>query len=562
MKKILLSGAFCAFFLTAAPVVVIPQNANLQEKTAAQELAIHLKLATGKTVKTVTENTPVKGKKIYLGNTLFAKKNKISFSDMGMEEHFVKALSADTLIIGGGHPRGTLYGVYEFLENNLNAMWLDEFNTKIDKVKTVAWKKNLQLRGKPAFAYRSIYNNFINGSELYKIRNRQNAFHVKLDKKYDGYGISHIHGAPWFCHTFYFYTKDLAKEDHDILSMTNGKRIMSVNSAGPGQICYSNPKTAAHFIKKLQEWIPADRKDKEKWQYPVLYGLKTNDNRNECECNNCAALVRKHGWMGAKMLFVNKVAAAFEKQYPDIYFYTDAYGLHGFPPRGGVKPNRNVTVDIAYGSGYKERPRDHFRPYSAPVNAISKKLHEEWATLTRTPAIWDYWVDCIRTRYPSNPIPTIAENLKFYKSINTMYVMAECAGAYSTSLWRMRNIIGYRLLVNPDRDLDKEVKRFASAFYGKGAPYMLEFYDLLYRSTASLKENIQTYTLTNRYDLNEKFFADAEKLLSSADKATADDPLANERVNDERVAVEWAKIEKFKISDKKYIDLYRNVLNK
>ena len=61
------------------------------------------------------------------------------------------------------------------------------------------------------------------------------------------------------------------KEDYDILSMTNGKRVMSVNSAGPGQICYSNPKTAAHFIKKLKEWIPADRKDKEKWQYPVLY---------------------------------------------------------------------------------------------------------------------------------------------------------------------------------------------------------------------------------------------------------------------------------------------------
>ena len=558
MKKFLFAGAFCAFMLSAVPVVVIPQKANLQEKTAAQELALHLKLATGKAVRTVAENAaPEAGKRIFVGKTAFAKKNKVNFAKFSEEEHYVKAVSASDLIISGGHPRGTLYGVYEFLENNLNVMWLDEVNTKIDKVKSVTWKKNLFLQGKPAFPFRSIYNNFIKGSELYKIRNRQNAFHVKLHKKYDGYGIFYIHGSPWFCHTFYFYTKDLAKEDYDILSLTNGKRVPSVNSAGPGQICYSNPKTAAHFIKKLREWIPVDRKGKEKWQYPVLYGLKTNDNRNECECKNCAALVKKHGWMGAKMLFVNKVAQAFEKQYPDIIFYTDAYGLHGFPPRNGVRPNKNVTIDIAYGSQYPDRPRDHFRPYTSPVNAITRKLHEEWTALTGSPAIWDYWVDTIRTKYPSNNIPTIAENLKFYKSLNARYIMAECGSSHVTSLWRMRNIIGYRLMIDPNRNLKAEIDRFANAFYGKGAPYMLKFYDLLYAATMSLKANIQTYTLPNRYDLNEKFFKEAEALLAAADKATTGDKLANERVNDERVSIEWAKIEKFKISDKTYVENFR-----
>ena len=56
MKRIFFAGAFCAFVLSAVPVIVVPQNANLQEKTAAKELALHLKLATGKTISTVTEN--------------------------------------------------------------------------------------------------------------------------------------------------------------------------------------------------------------------------------------------------------------------------------------------------------------------------------------------------------------------------------------------------------------------------------------------------------------------------------------------------------------------------
>ena len=558
MKRIFFAGAFCAFILSAAPVIVIPQNAGLQEKKAAEELALHLKLATGKTISTVAENNaPAKGKRIFVGKTAFAQKNKVNFAKFGAEEHFVKAVCPETLIIAGGHPRGTLYGVYEFLENNLNAMWLDETEILIDKVKSVTWKKNLFLQGKPAFTYRSLWNSFANNSELYKIRNRQNAFHYRLPEKFTAYGLFHIHGAPGvFCHTFYHYTKNLPKEDYDILSLSNGKRVYSTSAMGPGQICYSNPKTAAYFIKRLKEWIPAERKGKEKWQYPVLYGLKTNDNRNECECSGCAALVKKHGWSGAKMFLTNKVAEAFEKEYPDILFYTDAYGLHGLPPKG-MKPRKNVTVDIAYGMGYLERPRDHFRPYTHPVNAVTKRLHEEWAALTRTPAVWDYWVDCIRAEYPSTAIPAIAENIKFYKKINVMYLMAQASAPSTASFWRMSNIIGYRLMVDPNRDLKKELERFMPAFYGKAAPYMFKLYTLLDKATMSLENNIQSYTLARRHDLNETFFKEAEALLAAADKATKGNALHNERVHDERVPIEWAKIEKFKISDKAYIESFR-----
>ena len=122
MRKILFAGAFCSFLLSAVPVVIVPQNAELQEKTAAQELALHLKLATGKNIRTVAENSaPAKGKRIFVGKTAFAQKNKVNFAKFGEEEHYVRAVSGKDLIIAGGHPRGTLYGVYEFLENNLNA---------------------------------------------------------------------------------------------------------------------------------------------------------------------------------------------------------------------------------------------------------------------------------------------------------------------------------------------------------------------------------------------------------------------------------------------------------
>ena len=553
----LLLGAAALNF--AVPVVVLPQKASLQEKKAAEELALHLKLATGKAVSTVTENAaPKTGKRIFVGNTLFAKKNKADFSKMDKEEHFVKAYSADTLVIGGGFPRGTLYGVYEFLENNLNVMWLDETNIFIDKVKSVKWDKNLKLTGKPGIPFRSIYSHFGKNSEIYKIRNRQNWFHTLLPQEYDGYAIPLFFGSPRFNHTFYDYTRDLPKEDEDVLALVGGKRLRPVNSAGPGQICYSNPKTVTWFWNKLEKYIAFDRKGKEKWQYPLGYVLATNDNRLECQCAGCQKLVKKHGWSGAKLYFVNQIARKAAKKYPDIFFKTDSYGLHGFLPEGGIKPEPNVWIGIAYGSTVPGRERDYFRPYTHPINKLTRDLHKQWAKVA-TLTIGDYWIDYNRSQFPSTITRTIAENIKFYKTLGVKSIKPECQGAHVTSFWRMRTYIGYRFMVNPDRDIDREIERFCKAYYGAGAPYMMALHKLLEEGMAKLERCVDSYPIASRHDLDEEFFKKAEALINAGDKATKNDKLRNERVTDEWSAIAWAKIDKYKVSDKAYVENFRKV---
>ena len=557
MTAFLFAMASTAAF--AVPVVVLPQKATLQEKKAAEELALHLKLATGKPVKTVSENTaPETGKRIFIGNTVFAKKNKADFSKFGQEEHFVKAYSGDTLVIGGGFPRGTLYGVYEFLENNLNAMWLDEENIFIDKVKSVRWDKNLYLHGKPGIPYRSIYSAFGKNHEIYKIRNRQNWFHVALPAKFDGFAIPLFFGSPRFNHTFYDYTKDLPEADEDVLALVGGKRLRPVNSAGPGQICYSNPKTVTWFWNKLEKYIAFDRKGKEKWQYPRGYVLATNDNRLECQCDGCQKLVKKHGWSGAKLYFVNQIAKKAAKKYPDIFFKTDSYGLHGFLPTGGIKPEPNVWIGIAYGSTVPGRERDYFRPYTHPINKLTHDLHLKWAKVAKI-TIGDYWIDYNRPQFPSTITRTIAENIKFYKKLGVQSIKPECQGAHVTSFWRMRTYIGYRFMVDPDRDVDKEIRRFCNAYYGKGAPYMMALHKLLEEGMAKLERCIDSYPVASRNDLDEEFFKKAEALINAGDKATKDNKLHNERVTDEWSAIAWAKIDKYKVSDKAYVENFRKV---
>ncbi|MBQ7208126.1 MAG: DUF4838 domain-containing protein [Lentisphaeria bacterium] len=559
MKTLFFLSALCAFSLAALPVIVVPKDAKVPEKKAAEELVLHLRAATGKAAKIVSEESaPAQGKRIYLGETAFARKNGADFSKFGEEEHFVKAVSPETLIIGGGFPRGTLYGVYEFLENTLNAMWLDEENLHIDKVGSVTWKSGLLLRGKPAIPWRSIYSNFGKNHEAYKIRNRQNWFHAKLDKAFDDYPIPPLFGLPRFNHTFCDYTKDVPDADMDILSLNGGKRVRSTTSLGPGQICYSNPKTAEWFWKKFESYVEADRKGREKWEYPRLYTLATNDNRNECQCPGCQALVKKHGWSGAKLYFVNQIARRAAKKYPEVRFTTDSYGMHGFPPENGMDPEKNVWIGIAYGSTVPGRERDYFRPYAAPCNKVVRDLHLKWAKIA-TLMIADYWIDYNRPQYPSTNVRTIAENLKFYKQLGVQSVKPECQGAHVTSFWRMRTYIGYRFMVDPSRDIDAEIERFCKAYYGKAAPQMLALHKLLEEGMAKLPRCIDSYPLAARTDLDKAFFEKAEALIKEGDRLTKDDPLRNDRVTDEWAAVAWAKIEKFKISDRDYIENFRKV---
>ena len=562
MKHLLFLFIFCTLSLLAQPVIILPDKASQLEKTAAQELALHLEMVCGRKISVANEKiSTASAGKIYIGQTAFARKNGIDSSKFNKEEHFVKAFGKNALVITGGIPRGILYGVYEFLEHRYNFLWPDEWNTHCDKAENITWSDALYLNGKPAIPRRSVYSSFREGGELWKIRNRQNAFHVALPEKFDGYGITTVFGAPWFCHTFYEYTKDLPADKHDILSLNSGKRRVSTSRRGMGQICYSNPETSRYFAEKLLKWIPLDRKGKEKWQYPEFYVLATNDNRNECECKNCLAVARTAGYSALKTAFVNQVAQIVHKTYPEIIFQTDAYGLHAFPAKNDVKPGKNVSMLIAYGALDPARPRDHFKPYSHPVNKLTKKIHEDWAKQCQI-AVWDYWTDFIRPNYPSTNLPAMAENIRFYHKLGTIYLMGECPGVSRVSLWRLRVWFANRLMVDPYRDPDTEIKRFMAKYYGKAASAMFQYQKLLERSTAKLKDSICTYTLDRRHDLDKAFFAEAEKILNEAKKAAGHDALILERIEEERVVVAEAKIEKFNISDPDFVNTWHKSMLK
>jgi hypothetical protein len=158
MKKLLCLSVFLILFsVAAAPVIVYSQTATAAENTAVQELADHLKKILGKPVSCVREGEKfISDCPIYVGQTKFASTGT-NLKNFGPEESLIQS-SGKALVITGGRPRGTLYGVYEFLERYLGVRWYFPG----DKGMVIPPCKNLSVtrlfeNGSPAFSTRTLF---------------------------------------------------------------------------------------------------------------------------------------------------------------------------------------------------------------------------------------------------------------------------------------------------------------------------------------------------------------------------------------------------------------------
>ena len=95
--------------------IVLPQSAILPEETAAKELQSMLKRISGAELPIVRDETYA-GKAILLGRSdRTAQLLGVDFRELRPDEILLKQCG-DDLVLSGDRPRGTLYAVYEFLE--------------------------------------------------------------------------------------------------------------------------------------------------------------------------------------------------------------------------------------------------------------------------------------------------------------------------------------------------------------------------------------------------------------------------------------------------------------
>ena len=536
MRKLILTIGLSLATLAAHAVlldgkssVVLPDVPNIQEEYAAAELAKYLGRALDATIAIVKEGDFAGGPAIYVGNTKMAASRNIAPLD---DEEFHINAQGDGVVIAGGKYRGTLYGVYEFLECFVGVRFFTPDCEVVQNRKIITPGDGVNMRRKPAFQFRRIYTGsaFKGWPQDFRPKLRNNT-----DCNLPELGGAASYGSGGDCHTYYQYSKDFPKEISWMNS--NGERVV-VNNPFKGSICFTQPEVQRRFSERLRKLIENDRKKaKEKGTPPPLfYSVQQNDCKATCFCPECLAFKEKHSLSGLVLNFTNRLADTIKDDYPDIYLLIFAYFDTLEPPKSDIRPRPNVLTQI---TTYTQPYHDHLRGLDDPVNKGAVKLIDRWASISDHLAMWDYWRYYGGFLPPAPIVKALPSMIKKYENSNIIFYFTEYEVGNKSlqAFFELTSYVGYRLLDWPDAEIDVLIDEFMAAYYGPAAKSMRSYLDLLaekFVECGPVKEEHLPYA--DRKYLNDKeLYSKGFALFAEAEKAANGDATLLRRIRTEKL---------------------------
>ena len=429
--------------------IVIAPDASVSEKTAAQELQAYIQQMAG--VQLPLCEQP-RAKMIHIGWAQAVGTKRPAADDEG----FRYCVKGDDLYIYGGKERGTMYGVFAFLENELGVRWYTPSFTKVPQLQTKRLGA-LDVSERPAILRRMpMYKEVLSHPE-WCAHNRVN----DIGKTADGpYGKL---SAYWGIHTFARLVppNDFFEAHPEYFALRDGERIRN------GQLCLGQGKVLVEVVaKRLLEIM------REKPGY-WCYDVSQNDNERYCQCAKCTRLAKKYGGQSGLMLwFVNQVAECVERVHPEVMIGTFAYQYTRHAPRG-IRPRRNVVVRLCNIECCFDHPLEDA---GCEMNRAFMEDLKAWGRLTNRIYMWDYVADFRTYLTPYPNLNVLAPNIRTFSRHGVMGLLEE--GTYDapwSEFSELRQWLLARLMWNPDADVAALTEEFCRDYYGRAAADVLAY---------------------------------------------------------------------------------------
>ena len=445
--------------------IVVSQNPGKSELYAATEFQTLFNQATGYQLDIMTY-TETADHNIFIGHSRVMEKSTIGFSvlDFGEEELQI-AITMENIVIAGGKPRGTLYGVYEFFERYLGVRFLTKDHTYFPPGLAHLDILCEQYRYKPAFIFRWSFYGENKFNPEFAARLRVNT--VTNDEKLGGISSQRL-----INHSFHrqIPVQQYGKTNPEYFAEVKGERILEMWGGGP-EPCVTHPAVIDIVTNAVLNEIEQNPDQ-------ANYSVSQNDNDKYCTCQNCQVInTREESAMGAHLAFVNEVAQRVEQKYPDKKIGTLSYWYTRKPPRT-IKPRNNVQIQFAD----IESCRLHaLEDSNCPKNRAVLADLEAWCDICDQIFVWTYATDF---RYYDLPFPNlraIGPNINYFakKGIKGVFVQAH-GGSTSGDFSDLRNYVISRCLWKPDRNAWQEVETFCELHYGQAAPVILEYLNMIH----------------------------------------------------------------------------------
>ena len=535
-----LIAGVCALGLTATPVlgltlaedgrtsyrIVVADDAIAPERHAAEELARFLHEATGAEFPVVSPSEAGDGPAILVGQGEHVRRvaADLDLEGLGAENLAIEAREAN-LILVGGRPRGTLYAVYDFLEDVVGCRWWSSEVSTVPRLGRLVVPR-LSVREAPAMEYREPFWSDARDPH-WAVQNRTNGHAQRLDEARGG---KHIYKG--FVHTFYQLVppQEYFGDHPEWYSEIDGERRWE-----RAQLCVTNEELVAFVIGRVKAWL---RESPE----ATIVSVSQNDWAGRCLCADCAALEGQEGSPSGPMLqFVNKVAAALEEEFPQVAVSTLAYQYTRKPPLH-VKPRPNVivrlcSIECAFG-----------QPLDSEQNRAFADDIRGWARICQRLYVWNYVTNFSHYICPHPNLRVHGPNIRFFAQNGVKGLFEQGlhgASSRGFEFAELRAWLEARLMWDPDQDDQALIDEFLGGYYGRAAEPIRQYIDLMHDACEESGHYLACFSPNTAPFLNLETLTEAGRLFDEAEAAVADEPEVLDRVRLARQPIEYVWVTRY-----------------
>ncbi len=475
--------------------IVTKVNPSDIEKSAASELQYHLKKTGEVELPVKSDSVPSTANEIILGRNAHLKQLNLNenFQELGKEGYIIRTVGSK-LVIAGNTDRGTLNGVYAFLEEMVGIRWLTPEVTHFPESRMLTLKK-LNIRYVPAFNFRLLYT--LNaGDASWAARHRLNAFHEHLNIDFPGLmSDPRLEDSSTFAgtlaHTIYdllclgltpagkdepYPVEKVFKEHPEYFSEINGNRKYKYS-----QLCFTNQDVPWLLAKGAKQRIKDTPTAK-------FVSISMMDHTGQCQCARCKKTYKELGTMSALYFdTVNKVAKIIEKEYPDILVESLAYHAEQIPP-DNIKMRKNVVVRYApirmssyYALDEGKHNTEGGLTWLCPPSATQlPRQIKKWTDITDHFWVWYYTLK-LPIFHPNPNLRPLSRSFKAMRDWGVEGIFIEDLNwVKQHELNHIRAYLLAELMWNPDYDTKKGTQEFCRFYYGPAYKQALEYLDLLH----------------------------------------------------------------------------------
>ncbi len=488
------------------------------EKYAAEQLVNYVKQITGKTLPYATDGNYVNQKIISIGRTRFLETSGIAADKATLgNDGFVMKTKDSALLICGGGDRGTLYGVYDFLEYCLDVKWLSSTDTYVPQ-NVEAKVYQADRTEVPAFDYRVYLDtpSFMNDNATFATTSRFTSEYLSIPDSMGGnikWSQTYMtHNSLQWANVSAYVENGQIKEEyrHAFSHQETASGLESVTAPNIGGIwnyaadlCYTDginadgsyereyvaadgtiTKTAiAMVIDNMKEFILNDKDENNFY----MFGQSDLYSR-PCLCADCLAAAQKYGDGGMFIRFANALSGAiaefveeekiqrevniiifaylFTKDAPVIKNDDGSYSLID----ATCKPNENIVVRLAPIGMNNFTAYDH---ESQENNDYGSDYMQKWQSICNRFMLWDYVTNFSNWYIYYPTMPCWSAKLKQSRDMGVESVLLQStyreAPVYQAIMERW---VASKMLWNLNYDVNELVSEFHKYYFGDIlAPY-------------------------------------------------------------------------------------------